>query len=360
MRFLTVVLTAFAFGLCVGCKQDAATGADNGSSPQCANPDGYIAFDVADYQAQDVRLSVYDDILALMDSAVAKDGSVDGSYFDKAKVLYKNATKSADLRSKVLERLDEHVAGSPLQGERLDSTLLSFFDFGAAATTAREAQVAATWVRFTLVEFFFLSVHHEMEDPTREHWDEALGYFGSHSDNDEANVQGLAQLATERDAANNTDLRAEIFNDFIDGACILDEALMKADVETLPLSKIPELGDTVDNIDLNLQKVLAFTAGHDAIEVRDLLEAGGMDVDGLMVEATELVTLFIPLERIMNDRGGKSAQRATQLRQLIDMLPMANGTPDASALQDQAWFENFDPTQIVILLEAEYDISIKG
>lgn len=360
MKIRGAFLVLCTMCLFASCKKDTAASIDREVSPQCDSPDGYIAFDTGNHQPQDTRLSAYDDMIDLMASAVAEDGNLDGSYFEKAKTLYKDATRSADLQAKVLERLDEHVAGDPLQGDRLNATILAFLDFGVAATTVREAKVAAVWVEITLQEFLFLSVHHELVDPTREHWDEAFGYFGSHSDNDDANLQGLAHEAAARDFTNNTNMGAEIFNDFIDGACVLDEALTKEDVETLPLDEIPELATIVSDIDWNMQQLLAYKTGHDALEIRDLLEAGGSDVDSLTVEASELVALSIPLIRLMKDRGGESADRAKQLQDIIDTLPLADGVPDAVALQDETWIVDFDPMPIVTLVSTEYDIKVKG
>lgn len=360
MKAWTAWSVLCALVLFLGCKKEETASQAIDVSPQCDAPDGYIAFDVGNHQPQDTRLNTFDKMINAMAAAVMADGTVDGSAFKKAKSLYLDAAKSADLQTKVLERLDEHVKGDPPQGERLDETLLAFLDFGAAATTAREAEVAAVWVEITLQEFFFLSVYHELIDPTREHWDEAFGYFGSHSDNDESGLQGLAMMASLRDATNGTNLGAEIFNDLIDGACVLDEALTKADAETLPLKDMPELEGVVEDIDTTLQKVLAYTLGHDAMEIVDLLEAGGTDVDDLTVEAAELVAIATPLIRLMNDRGGASADRADQLQAIIDTLPLADGVPDSAALADDSWIADFDPTAILELIEAEYDIDVKG
>lgn len=360
MQKLTILLACLTWLTFGGCKSDKdADTATEGVSPQCDAPDGYVAFDVGNHHNQDVRLNTYDEMLELMESAVDEDGNVDGDKFVQAKALYMDETASANLRAKVQERKDEHLDGGPLQGDRIDATIVAFLDFGAEASTALEAHVAAEWVDKSLQEWFFLSVYYELVEPTRQHWDEAFGYFGSHSDNDDAKLQGLALSAFKRDATNGTNLEPEIFNALIDGACILDEALTAADAEELALEDIDGLPAVVEEIDGNLQKVLAFYAGHEAYEMQELLDDGA-DTDEVVVKTAELVPIMLPLLRIMEERGGDSADRAEQLKTLLADFPLRDGVPDSDALTDTSFIDSLDLAQLLSILEAEYDIEIKG
>lgn len=356
------IYLALAASLCVtGCSKDKAnTDGDDVLAPQCDMPDGYIAFDSSNHQNQDLRLAAFHEMTALMSAAVDDEGEVDTAKFTAAKEIYTDETMSADLRTKVSGRIDEHVTGEPSQGDRLDATIIAFLEAGESAATALEAKVAKQWVDKTLQEFFFLSVHHELLAGDRAHWDEAFGYFGSQSDAAEAGLMGLASTASKRDGSNATDLLPETFNALIDGACLLETALTDEDVSELPVADVEGLEAVIEEIDGNVQKVLAYSAGHEAFEMLELIEGGAEDTDSITVKAAELVPFFIPLERIMLDRGGDSADRAATVRAELDKMPTADAQPDTAGLMDTAWIQEVNPQAIIDALDAEFMIEIKG
>jgi hypothetical protein len=325
-------------------------------SPQCDSPDGYVAFDSAHHEAQDKRLAAHLKMLALMDDAVADDGTVDGSKFADALELYTDPVAAADLQTKVQERLDEHLSDQPLVGDRIDATIVAWLEAGQGAETPLQAHLAREWVDKSLQEFFFLSVFHELRLGEREKWDEAYGYYGSGPHNDEDDLAGLALTASELDGTNGTNLGAEVFNALIDGACQLDMAL--GDDESIDVSTDEGLSDTVAGIDGDLQTLLAYAVGHEAFEMSELIEEGATDTDELFVQSAELQAYFLPLERIMLEAGGDSAMRAAEIRSILDAAPGSD--PEAVDVSDTSWIEGFDAARIIELVEAEFDIQVKG
>lgn len=328
------------------------------TAPQCDDPDGYVAFDMTNHESQDQRLSAYAEMLELMSAAVDEDGGVDADKMAEAADIYLDDNASANLREKVMGRVDQHDEDEPAVGEELDASLLAWLDFAKQADTALAARVARQWLDKTLLDFFFLSVHHELLEGTRETWDEAYGYYGSGPHNEEGERLGLSATATDRDDENGTNLSAEIFNALIDGACELDMALTDADTDQLDLADAEALSAIVQDIDGSLQKVLAYSVGHEAYEVAGLIEAGADDLDELTVEAAELLAFARPLVRVMRSRGGDSKERAEELQQLLDVVPLSD--PETLDLEDTGWIEEVDTDRIIELLEAEYDIEVLG
>jgi len=353
---------AVAAALCAlaacGDSADDDGGAGNGDdvSPQCSAPDGYVAFDSANHQSQDRRLAAHAEMVALMEAALATGAPVDDSKFADALALYTDPVEAAELQIKVQGRLDEHVAGQPLVGDRIDATIVAWLEAGQNATTVLEANLARQWVDKSLQEFFFLSVHHEMLLGAREKWDEAFGYYGSGASNAEDELAGLALTAFKRDGTNGTTLGADIYNGLIDGACQLDMELEEQD--SIDVTSTDLLYDTVRSIDGDLQRVLAYSAGHEAFEMAELLEADPVDTDEIFVKSAELEAFFLPLERNMLDEGGESKARAEEIRTQLDLMPGAD--PEAVDLTDTTWIDSVDAARILELIEEEFEIEVKG
>lgn len=333
------------------------------TAPQCASS-SYVAFDSANHANQDIRLAVHEEIVELLEDAAADlDSDKASDAADKiaeARDLYEDGSLSADFRTKVKSRVDEHLADEPSVGEQLDSTIVAWLDFAANASTALEASVAAEWVDKTIAEFLFLSVHHEMLEGTRENWDEGYGYYGSGPDNREGALLGFAAFALKSDGINGTNLEPTIYNNLIDGSCHIETALSDSGDDTLDMTAHDDLSDIVESIDMDMQRVLALSVGHEAYEMEEGLEADDPDTDAIIGETSELIPLFLPLERIMLERGGESAERAELIRELIDQMPLND--PENVDLDDTSWIDDLGdaPEQIIDALETEYDIEVKG
>lgn len=358
MEKLSTIALAGVLGCgLVACGDGTTDGAEGAEQVTAASSENlncsssaYIAFDSANHANQDIRLATYADMNDLM-----KAGE-----FTAARELYQDADASAKLQEKVQGRKDEHIADAPVQGERMDATILAWLDAGAATDDELVLGVAKQWVDKTLGEFFFLSVHHEILAGARKNWDEALGYFGSSTDNDEGDLIGLASTAAKRDGNNGTTLETDIYNNLILGACELDRAL-GADGESVgELSDAPDLQAVIDNIDVAMIEVLAYSVGHEAFEMEELAQATEVDAAKLTIKAAELGAFFIPVERIMVERGGESATRAQTIRTLIDA--MADFDPEAPDFSDDSWMQDMGdaPATIIETLETEFEIDIKA
>ena len=358
-----IALSALVLGACSGGDESSEPETGSATLPQCSS-NTYVSFDSGNHANQEVRLQTHASLGSLMKEAAAlhADGNTSGAAqkFSEAKALYTDPVASAKLQEKVQGRLDEHLAGAPSQGDRLDGTIIAWLDKGAAATNELEATIARQWVDKTLTEFFFLSVHHEILAGTKKNWDEGFGYYGSGVDNAESNLLGLAQTAHKRDATNGTNMEAEIYNGLIDGSCELGTELQASGADALELSSVPALKALVDDIDMNMQLVLAYSAGHEAFEMAEVLEASPRDDAELFIKAAELIPFFLPLERIMLERGGESAERAKQIRGYLDAMPVSD--PATLDVTDTTWIDALGdaPQNIINALEAEYGIDIKG
>ncbi|MDH5672164.1 MAG: hypothetical protein OEZ06_08445 [Myxococcales bacterium] len=369
MRKEHVIALGAGLGLslaAVGCSSDGdGTGSEvaTTSAPLQCDSGSYVAFDSANHLNQDLRLAAHAEMNTLMKDAAsamdAGDASAASDMFGAATTIYMEESESASLRVKVMGRLDEHVAGDPVEGERLDATIVKWLEFGSGAQDPLEATVARQWVDKTMTEFFFLSVHHELLAGTRKNWDEAFGYFGSGPDNDEADFRGLASTAFKRDSNNGTSLEPEIFNGLVDGSCEVARALDEAEAEEIDIAGTAVEPIVVD-IDLAMQQVLAYSVGHEAFEMIELLEADTVDTDEITIKAAELIPFFVPIERIMNDKGGDSAERAAEIRSIVDAMPVSD--PDQMDVGDTSWIDGLGegPARIIELLEVEYDIEIQG
>lgn len=323
---------------------------DAGFVPQCGTAE-YIAFDPANHANQDIRVAAYVEMVQRM-RAAADDPSTASAVFAD---LEENVYTRADLRAKVQGRTDDHF-DPPLEiGADLDARLMAGFAAGRTATTALDATLARQTVDKTMIEFFFLSIHHEMVDGSRAHWDEAYGYYGAPSDNAEGSRKGFSAVATSRDATNSTSLSMSIFNGIVDGSCALANALNAAGTDQIDVNATADVAAIIEQVDSDMQKVIAYSAGHEAfdmLEVQPRLANGAQeDLDTMRIKLAELDPYFIPIERLMNERGGMSATRAARIRAEID-----------AALDDPttAWMSTFDAQGIIDDLEAEYGIDVRG
>lgn len=351
LTLATVALTAVACG-------GESPNSNNSTSQrpiQCRSGE-YVPFDAANQTNQVLRVQAYVDMVALMTTAEAAapfEPSLAATNFAEAKRLYE---ETASLRSKVQERTDDHYDDRPVVGVEIDAAIMDAFAKGASATTSLEAKVARQTVDKQLIHFFYLSVFHEMVLGERSKWDEAFAYAGMASDNAEATRKALAAVATNRDATNNTTLASSIYVGLIDGACALTEALQTQGVESLDYKTVPALLAAVQQVDLDMQRVLAFSAGHEAIEMGELQaqlsSAATPELrEEMWVKLSELDPYFVPIERIMMREGGDSMQRASTIRQMIDAA-WASPTDD--------WMSTFDAQAVVQALELQYGIDIKG
>lgn len=356
MNYRIPLVTATALSA-FACGGDAPnTNNATGQRPiQCRSAD-YVAFDVTNHTNQTLRIQAYVDMVTTMkaaESAEPFDATVAATNFAEAQRLYQ---ETASLQEKVKGRTDDHFDDRPVVGAAIDAAIAAALTQGANATTGLEATLARQTVDKQLVHFFYLSVFHEMQLGQRGKWDEAFGYVGMASDNAESERKALAAVATSRDATNNTDYANRIFNGLIDGACALTEALHSGNVEEVNMQSVPALKAAVDAVDADLQRVFAFSAGHEAFEmagIRATLLTNPTDElkSDMWIKLSELDPYFQPLERLMLRKGGEPEMRAMMIRAAIDA---------AWASSNDDWMTSFEAQAIVQALEAEFNIDIKG
>mgnify|MGYP007096626932 CR=1 FL=1 len=355
-------LAIAAVALLAGCDDgdDGSPSAPAGSErPLQCEADTYAAFDAVNYQNQVLRVAAHAEIATALSAATAEpfDAATSNAAFAAARATY---VDTASLQEKVQGRLDDHLVGQPATGAALDATLMAWFEVGATTDDPLAATVARQWIEKTLIDFFFLSVHHELVDGAASHWDEAFGYLGAPVDNAEGARRGLALVATKRDATNGTALEATLYNGMIDGGCALAEALAAAGTDSVAWDTVPALKVIVDELDLEMQKTLAFSVAHEAFEmaeVQEMLAANPDDADAqaeMWIKLSELDPYFRPIERLMTAKGGASATRAGEIRAMLDI---AWGAWEA---RDSAWMIAVDAAGIVERIEAEYAIDVKG
>lgn len=348
-KLLPLMFAPLALGACGG--DDDPTKTPEGPR-QCGTAE-YVAFDAANHTSQDLRLGAFTEMTTLMAESYAGtfDPAIAAGKFTEAEGLYED---TAELRVKVQGRKDDHFAEQPTVGVQLDETIMFGLEQGKTATTALAAKLAKQKVEKTLVHFLFLSVYHELVQGQAAKWDEAYGYWGAPSDNAEAGRRGFASVATKRDADNGTNLAARVFNALVDGSCELAKALDAADVEAIDWKAVPAVKAAVDDADLRMQEVLAYSSGHEAVDMLELQTSVGTDpkaVEDMWIKLAELDPYFRPIEAIMTGKGGESAARAERIRARIDA---------AWADPSGAWMPSFEAQAIIDELEAEFGIDIKA
>jgi hypothetical protein len=348
--WILLMATSSALAAC-GDDEPTPTPPPPGGAPRQCGGAGYVAFDTANHQAQDLRLGAFKQMAELMEEGFAApfSAATAAMKFGEAEMLYQN---TAELQTKVKGRKDDHFAEQPAIGMELDTRITAAFQQGKTATTALSAELAFERVEKTLLHFFFLSVYHEMVEGEAATWDEAFGYFGAPSDNAEGQRKGLAEVATKRDASNGTTLESQIFNAIIDGSCEIAKALEAGTAEPLDWKTIPALKSAVETADLKMQEVLVYSAAHEAaemVEVQGELPAEDARHE-IQVELVELDAFFHAVEPLMLAKGGASADRARRIRARIDA---------AFADRTGAWMATFEAAETVAELEAEYGIDVR-
>lgn len=326
-----------------GCITNDIPDEEQSGPPQCDSP-GYVAFDPAHHAAQDTRLAAVAQMKQLFEAAIANPTEASAK-FSAARDLY---SSSAELQVKVQGRTDDHLEARPNVGADLDARIVAAFAAGAAATTAHEVEVQAEILDKAFVEFFFLSIYHELVAGSAETWDEGYGYYGAGPDNDVNSLLGFASVAKRRDENNGTALEALIFQEIVAGSCHLAEHLAAEQVETVNVFADEELAETVETIDAAMVDVLAYSVGHEALEIAGLQATN--DPATAFVKLVELDGFFRPLERLMANGGGESAARASSIRASVDA---------ALSAADASWLAAFDADLIVAAMETERAIDVK-
>ncbi len=329
MKLSTFALAPTAL-LLFACGGSADDGGDDltAGPPQCQSS-AYIAFDPANLQAGRDRVTAFEQMTSLLD---------EGSFAD-AQTRY----QSAGLRETVT------ALSAPF-----DTAILDALDEGRTATTAHAADLAKENVEGRLVHVFFLSIRAGLSAGEPARWDAAFADWGADRSNADTARRGLAALTTERDAANAAQLAETIFNGLVDGSCGLAQALANAGGTSLDPSTVPELSAVIDEVDLDLERAIAFMAAHAGIEMATSQEGLGTDPDAggaVEVQLLAFELLFQPLEPLMTARGGDSADRAARIR---SALQTAWDDPTGR------WKALFDPGPLVSDLEDEYGIVVQG
>jgi len=335
-----------------GCAPGSGEGEGEPEGERCDFVE-YVAFDVANYENQQLRVGAHADMVIAMNAAV-DDPGLAAAKFAEVEDLYANTASLAD---KVRGRADVHLAEQPVVGTDLDALITQAITDGKAATSQREVSVAKQAVDKVLTDFFFLSVYFEMTLGARDKWDEAFGYLGAAPDNAEAGARGFALVAKKRDDGNGTALRERIFNGMVDGACVLDGLLDDQGTETLDVgaAENESLQVIISDVDAAMQEVLAYSAGHEAFEMEELqtqLAATPGDAalaDEMYVKLAELAAFYRPLHRTLVERGGDAATLAATIRAEIDA---------ATADDTDAWQTTFDASGVVEALEAAFGIDV--
>jgi len=346
----------------LGCGEDAADAGANpaGAAPAACASGEYVPFDAANYDNQRLRLGAYVQMVAGMKGAAVAtpfDAATARSAFEEARRLYE---ETAALREKVRGRGDDHLDGAPAVGVELDRRIVKWLLAGAAADTGLEATVAAQWVDKSLIEFFFLSVHHEMVAGARSNWDEAFGYLGAPEDNDEGGRVGLAGVASKRDAAGGTSLAQAVFAGIVDGRCALGRALTASGSESIDPGADADVSAAIAFVDGALRETLAYSVGHEAFEMAELKAALANAPDDpalhaeMWIKLAELDPYFRPLERLMVAAGGASKTRAEAIRVTLDAAWA--GWSD----RETAWMADFDAAGVIERVEAELGIDVRG
>ena len=329
-----------------GCPIDNDIPDPVGDPAQCSGT-GYTAFDAANHAEQDARTQAHVDLMALLEEGV-DDAAVRSDRFAAAQAIY---ASTAELQGKVEGRTDDHLDGRPNVGAEIDARIQQAFVDGGAATSTRDADIAAETVNISLIEFFFLSVFHEMVQGQAAKWDEAFGYFGSGADNALDDVRGFALVARDIDAEAGVALEARMFQGIVDGSCTLAGKLAAQDVETIDVLNDVDMKAHIDEIDAAARLVLANFAIVEATEIaekqEDLAASPGDQalIDEARVELHELNLFFLPIERLL--RAEDDAATADAVRGPID---------EALADETDAWVDTFDAAAVIETLRAHFEI----
>ncbi len=310
----------------------------------------YIAFDVTHHAPQDLRLQKIDEAIALF-TVTAEELSSVGTRADAVLAIYTDTT--ANLQAKVKGRTDVHfVDDSAAVGPALDTAILDAIeDLRNADTLLKVSLAKQKFEKAGMYRFLYLSVLQELHEPSKEHYDEAYGYFGSGPSNAEAGQKGLSRLATKRDGNNGTTLSAELFAALKEGACSMETALALKGVDTMALEDDELYARLVRQFDVKLQSVFAYSLGHELFDI----DAKKGDADTAYIKLVEGEGFFQTLEPYMNIiPGSAKANLAAELRSAFDDALVK------AAAGDTSWIAEFDAVGLLGKLETAFGIDVKA
>jgi hypothetical protein len=348
------LLAAALLGLMVAAcgSEDDTTDGQNPGTQQCVPGAEYVAFDPVNHAPQDARLNAIEEMLNAFKAAQADPAT---SEAEAAEVAAIYADTSHNLKAKVQGRTAANDENAPV-GVEIDATIEEAIDELAAATTATEVALAKQkFEKAGIYRFLYLSVIQELSEPSKKHYDEAFGYFGSGNANTEASRKGLARLAAGRDGNNGTTLNAELFALINDGKCAIAAALEAAGADTFDMhdANLPEAApyhSIVHEIDDKLQVVFAYSIGHELIDV----DANQDDADTATIKLWEADGFFVIVEPYLAKGTDAEKQFATEFRAALDAA-IAKALAD-----DTSWIGEFDAVGFLETVEALYGIDVKA
>lgn len=308
----------------------------------------YTAFDPANHAAQDQRTAAQGAIAAKADEAGA-DLAKAPAAFDAIMALYEG---SAQLRAKVQGRADDRFPADPAAatvGKEMDAAIVAAIAKGKGAKTKLDVEIAAETINKTLTRFFYLSVYHELVEGERGTYDEAYGYLGTGPKNDAASVTSVAKTAVRRDANNQTDYAARLFQALLDGSCALDARLAKDGKEPIDWKADEKYASEVRKIDQLMTEVLALSVGHEMIEVTK-----ATDPDDAKVKLHEAAVFFDAIEASMRAKGVSAVADADKIAKMFDDARAAIEAGDAT------WLKSFDAAFVRDHVASAFGVTVKG
>lgn len=348
-KILAAVILSLALAGCGASNED-----DNGPEQTMDRCDAglteYLAFDSANHAAQDARLAAFDAMTAKFAEAKA-DLSTVAAKADEILAMYEDP--STNIRAKVQGRTDMHFTGTDAEvGAQLDAVFMGALNDLRDSNTAFEVDVARqAFQKAGIYRFLYLSVMQELAEPSRKHFDEAYGYFGSGETNSEAGRRGLAKVATDRDAAYGTTYEAEIFDALLEGNCAIDNALTAAGSETIELGADAAYDGVVAKVDTRLQAVFMLSIAHELEEIEENKTA---NLEKARLELFEALAFFQTVKPYLatgtTEEQAFAASFETALTSAIDL---AIGG-------DDSWVAGFDAAGFQAQIEAMVGVSAQG
>jgi hypothetical protein len=312
----------------------------------------YLAFDVANHAAQDLRLKAIDEMVAMYGVAEA---DYTKAAAQASAVLAKYQDTTTNLQAKVKGRQDLHFTdNAALVGPSLDATILSAIeDLKNADSKLKVSLAKQRFQKAGMYRFLYLSVMEELFKPSYKHYDEAYGYLGTGPSNAEAGRRGLSKLATGRDGNNGTTLAAELFALTKEGSCTIETALKAKNADTMASHTDDEAyARFVQRMDAKLQLVFAYSVGHELFDI-DLFKS---DPNMAYIKLVEGEGFFQTMEPYMKQApaGSAKANLAAKLRSAFDaaIAKAKNG--------DTTWISDIKATELLGELEAAYGIDVKA
>jgi len=324
---------------------DATTGDASTSTDAAAGTKTYKPFAFTNLENQIKRVGAYEAIQALRkgaEFAPAHFGescakwSPSASTASDPKKFGSLYVETASLQAKVQGRKDAHAdnAGAAI-GLAIDASVCSAIAAGHSTTAPRKAVHSIDWhgqvVAKSLLQFFYVSLHHYMVSGSRKGYDEGVGYYGMALDGSEP--LGLAGTVASRDANCGTTYGQQLWSLLLDGRSKLDAALTKAGKtgNEDALTPLPaDLAANAAEIETRLQEVFALSLGR---ELKEL--AAGKDPAIKLIEARMFWTILKP--RIAAFDQNKGTQHAATFAQLAGDDPAAVKTDAILAAIKAIW-----------------------